>query len=128
MKKQKIYSGAPWEKTVSYCRAIRVGDHIFVSGTTSINESGEIIGIGDVYQQAKFIFNKIENVLHELDSSLEDIVRTRTFITDMNNFEGFSKAHGECFSGIDPAATCVEVSGFVDKNLLIEIEVDAIIM
>lgn len=121
-----IYSGAIWEKQVSYCRAKKVGNLIFVSGTTASNENGEAVG-DDVYLQSKYIFEKIERALKECGAGLKDVVRTRTFITDISKFDLFAKAHHEFFEGIDPTATCVEVARLVNGRLLIEIEVDAVI-
>ncbi|MBU6339240.1 MAG: RidA family protein [Rickettsiales bacterium] len=121
---QNIYSGTKWEKEVAYCRAKKVGNMVFVSGTTAVDENGNIVG-ENVYTQSKFIFKKIENALKACGASLSDVVRTRTFITNINSFDEFARAHKENFSGIDPVATCVEVSRLVNNKLLIEIEVDA---
>ncbi len=95
-----VYSGSAWEKQVSYCRAKRVGNMVFVSGTTSVNEKGEIIG-DDVYLQSKYIFEKIQKALKECGCELKDVVRTRTFITDISKFDLFAKAHHEFFEGIE---------------------------
>ena len=97
-----------------------------MSGTTAVDENGEVVG-KSVYQQAVFVFAKIERALAELGARLDDVVRTRTFITDMDQFEGFARAHRETFQDIDPAATCLGVSALVDERLLIEIEVDALL-
>lgn len=126
MERKNIYSGSVWEKEVAYCRAKKVGNLVFVSGTTSVNEKGEIVG-ADVYEQSKFIFEKMEKALKQCGSSLKDVVRTRTFITDITKFDQFAKAHKEFFSGIDPVATCVETPRLVNEKLLIEIEIDAVI-
>lgn len=122
-----IYSNSSWEKKVAYCRAKKVGNFIFVSGTTAVDENGSIIG-GNVYEQSKFIFQKISKALEKCEASLANVVRTRTFIVNIDNFAEFAKAHREVFAGIDPVATCVEVSRLVNENLLIEIEVDAILV
>lgn len=122
-----IYSNSSWEKEVAYCRAKKVGNFIFVSGTTAVDENGSIIG-GNVYEQSKFIFQKISKALEKCEASLANVVRTRTFIVNIDNFAEFAKAHREVFAGIDPVATCVEVSRLVNENLLIEIEVDAILV
>ena len=124
---KNIYSGSPWEKEVAYCRAKKAGNLVFVSGTVSSNEKGEVVG-DDVYQQSKYIFEKIEKALKQCGASMKDVVRTRTFVTDINAFNQFAKAHKEVFSGIDPTATCVEISGLVNKDLLVEIEVDAVLL
>ena len=124
--KQRIYSGSRWEEQAGYCRAIRSGPMVAVSGTTAVDENGNVVGV-DMHQQAAFVLRKIRHVLRELGADLTDVVRTRTFLTDMSQLDGFAKAHRETFGGIDPAATCVEVSGLVDDRLLIEIEVDAVL-
>ncbi|MCE2460509.1 MAG: RidA family protein [Pseudomonadales bacterium] len=122
--KQRAYSGSRWEEQAAYCRAIRSGPQIAVSGTTAVNGAGEVVG-GDVHDQAIFVFTKIRTALRDLGADLDDVVRTRTFLTDMRQLDGFIRAHRETFGGLDPAATCVEVSGLVDDRLLIEVEVDA---
>jgi enamine deaminase RidA (YjgF/YER057c/UK114 family) len=124
---KRVYSGTVWERQVAYCRALRTGNHVFVSGTTAVDASGSVIGIGDAGAQTRFIFTKIETALKECGSSLRDVVRTRMFITDIHQFDAVGSAHHDAFQGIDPVATCVEVSALVTPELLIEIEVDAII-
>lgn len=124
--KQRTYSGSSWEEQAAYCRAIRSGLLIAVSGTTAVDKNGKVVG-DDVYHQAIFVLGKVRSALRELGADLNDIVRTRSFLTDMGQLDGFARAHRETFAGIDPAATCVEVSGLVDDRLLIEIEVDAVL-
>ena len=99
---------------------------MFIAGTTAVDESGEIIGNGDIYKQTKYIFQKIEFALKECDSGLKDIVRTRMYVTDIKIWEEAARAHGEIFAEIRPASTLVEVSSLVDPDLLIEIEADAV--
>lgn len=124
--KQKVSSGSPWEDIVGYSRAIRVGNIIEVAGTTAMD--GEVlVGRGDMYAQSKFIFEKIEKALEALGSSLKDVVRTRMFVTAIDQWELAGKAHGEFFRDIKPVATMVEVSRLINDDLLIEIEVTAII-
>jgi len=117
-----------WEASTAYSRAVKVGNQIFVSGTTAVDDAGEIVAPKDAYAQSVFIFEKIEKVLKALESGLKDVVRTRGFITDINQFEGFSKAHHQFFEEVLPAATLVEVSALVHEDLVIEIEVDAIVI
>jgi len=124
--RKNISSGSPWEGIVGYSRAVRVGNVIEVAGTTAMD--GDIlIGKGDVYAQTVFIFKKIEKALSQAGATLTDVVRTRMFITDISKWEEAGKAHGEFFKDIKPVATMVEVSNLIDKELLIEIEVTAIV-
>lgn len=124
--KKKISSGSPWEDIVGYSRAVRTGNIIEVAGTTAMD--GEtLIGKNDVYVQTVFIFKKIEKALAEAGATLNDVVRTRMFVTDITLWESVGKAHGEFFREIKPVATMVEVSRLINDDLLIEIEVTAII-
>jgi enamine deaminase RidA (YjgF/YER057c/UK114 family) len=120
-------TGTPWEKAVCYSRAVRVGSHIFVSGTTASDEQGQTIAVGDAYQQAKYALRKIETALSAVGASLTHVVRTRMFVTDISRWEEIGRAHGEVFQGINPAATMVEVSRLINPDHLVEIEVDAIV-
>ena len=124
--RQQVGSGSPWEDMVGYSRAVRVGNIIEVAGTTAMD--GEtLIGKGDVYLQTKFIFTKIEKALQQLGASLKDVVRTRMFVTNIADWEMVGKAHGEFFTAIKPVATMVEVRRLIDDDLLVEIEVTAVI-
>jgi len=124
--KQKVSSGSPWEDIVGYSRAVRVNNVIEIAGTTAVD--GEtIVGQGNIYEQAIFIFTKIEKSLEQLGSSIHDVVRTRMFVTNIDDWEIVGKAHGEFFKNIKPVATMVEVSKLIDPRLLIEIEATAII-
>lgn len=124
--RKNISSGSPWEEMVGYSRAVRVGNTIEVAGTTSM-DGDVLIGKGDVYAQTRYIFIKIEKALNEAGAKLTDVVRTRMYITDIAKWKEAGKAHGEFFKEIKPAATMVEVSNLIDSDLLIEIEVTAII-
>jgi enamine deaminase RidA (YjgF/YER057c/UK114 family) len=121
-----ISSGSSLEDIISYSRAVRIGNIIEVAGTTAM-DGDTLIGKDDVYTQAKFIFSKIEKALHQAGASLTDVVRTRIFITNIADWELAGKAHGEFFKNIKPVATMVEVNKLIDKDLLIEIEVTAIV-
>jgi enamine deaminase RidA (YjgF/YER057c/UK114 family) len=120
-------SGAIWEDKVGYCRAVKVGNHIEVSGTVASNEKGEVVGKNDAYKQTVYILQKIEKVLKEAGASLNDVVRTRMFVTDISRFDEYGKAHGEFFSSIKPCTSMIEVKGLVAPEYLIEIEATAII-
>jgi enamine deaminase RidA (YjgF/YER057c/UK114 family) len=127
MEHQRISSGAPWEHTVGYSRAVRAGDHVFVAGTTAVDEAGAVIGEGDPYTQAVAALRKIGAALAQAGASMRDVVRTRIFVTDMAYSEAVGRAHGEFFSEIRPAATMVQVVKLIEPGLLVEIEADAVI-
>jgi enamine deaminase RidA (YjgF/YER057c/UK114 family) len=128
MRDKRVYSGTKWEEQVAYCRARRVGEHVYVAGTTATGPDGGVVGRGSVFRQAEYALEKIARALEECGASLADVVRTRTFLTDASRFDEFARAHRAAFTGIDPAATCVEVKALVAPELLVEIEVDAVIV
>lgn len=125
IKRERISSGAKWETIVGYSRAVKVGDRIYVTGTTALGDDGELVGIGDAYQQAKQSLRNIEKALQRLGAGPEHVVRTRMFVTDISRWEEYGRAHGELFHDIMPATTMVEVSRLIDPQMLIEIEADA---
>ena len=126
-KSRKLYSsGAEWEDIAGYSRAVRVGNIIEVAGTTAMMD-GKLIGKDDIYLQTKTILSIIKDAIEGLGGSIEQTVRTRMFVTDINQWESVAKAHGEVFSKIKPASTMVEVSGLIDPDMLIEIEASVII-
>ncbi|MBK9341947.1 MAG: RidA family protein [Dehalococcoidia bacterium] len=127
MTRRLISSGGPWEDVVGYSRAVRVGDSVFVAGTTAAEPDGAIFGGDDGYLQAKRCFEIIERALHQAGAGMRHVVRTRMFVTDIRRWEEFSKAHGESFRDIKPAATMVQVSALMAPGMLIEIEVDAVV-
>jgi enamine deaminase RidA (YjgF/YER057c/UK114 family) len=123
---KRISSGSPWEDIIGYSRAIRVGNIVEVAGTTAM-DGDVLIGKGDIYKQAVFIISKIEKALQEAGAALSDVVRTRMFVTDISQWEAVGQAHAAFFKKIKPVATMVEVSRLIGDDLLIEIEVTAII-
>ena len=127
MHRQTYSTDTPWEQAVAYSRAVRVGNLVFVSGTTASNVDGTTVAPGDAYQQTNFILRKIESALAELGAKLPDVVRTRLFVTDISRWEEIGRAHGEMFGGINPASTMVEVRRLINPDHLVEIEVDAVV-
>lgn len=123
--RERISSGAKWEPIVGYSRAVKVGNRIYVTGTTATNEAGEIVGEDSAYEQATQCIRNIEKALHRLDATLDHVVRTRMFVTDISRWEEYGRAHGEFFRDVMPATTMVEVSALIDPRMLIEIEADA---
>jgi enamine deaminase RidA (YjgF/YER057c/UK114 family) len=123
---QRVFSGSPWEKTVGYCRALKAGNHIFVSGTAPVAEDGKTF-TGDAYAQTKRCFEIIESALDKAGASMSDVVRTRMYVVDISRWEEVGRAHGENFGEHPPVTTMVEISKLIDPEMLVEIEVDAII-
>jgi enamine deaminase RidA (YjgF/YER057c/UK114 family) len=125
-KRENISSGAVWEDIVGYSRAVKIGNVIEVSGTTAV-VNGDIVGVNNYYEQTKCILQKISDSLEKAGASMEDVVRTRMYVTDISKWEEVGRAHAEFFNNIKPATSMVEISALIDKSLLVEIEATAII-
>jgi enamine deaminase RidA (YjgF/YER057c/UK114 family) len=125
--RRRISSGSPYEPRIGFSRAVRVGDTVYVSGTVAWGDDGKLVGVGDVYAQARQTIKNIEKALLEAGASLADVVRTRVYVTDISRLEDVARAHGEAFGEIRPASSMLEVSALAEPEMLVEIEAVAVI-
>jgi len=127
MERERISSGTPWEDAVGYSRAVRVGPHVYVSGTTATNDAGEIAGVGDPYVQTKQVLENIRAALERLDATMDDVVRSTMYVTNIADWGAIGRAHAEFFGDVRPASTMVEVQRLVSPEMVVEIEVTAFV-
>lgn len=126
--RKNLFSGTKWEDQIGYSRAVKIGNTIEVSGTVSVTNSGEIVGENDAYLQTRFILMRIQNALESLGANIEDVIRTRVYLKNVNDWEKVGKAHQEFFNEIKPANSIISVAGMINEAYLVEIEASAVVL
>lgn len=127
IERRRVETGAPWARVVGYCRAVRVGATIHVSGTAPVDDAGNVVHTGDLYEQTRRCLTIIEGALRELGAMPGQVVRTRVYLTDITRWEEAGRAHGEWFAEVRPATTFVQVAALIDPEMLVEIEAEAVV-
>lgn len=126
MEFKRVFTGSPWEPKIGYCRAIKAGNQIYVTGTAPVGDDGQVVAPGDPYRQTKRCFEIIEKAIKNLGADLSQVVRTRLYVSDISKWQEYGRAHGELFAKNPPATTMVEVKSLIDPKMMVEVEADLV--